>query len=289
MVQLEVETTGLDKNQKDEVIRNIQNRLVSLGASNVSVVSEKEQVLTLSYRGDFTKELLQKCFSTTGNLEFFEVCTSKQAIMDYFSEKYPSVAEEKLTTTDGVARNKDFLEFIENVTMFTSSYGGGIFGHVSAENKERLLASSIFKTPILISSIKRRVKFLLGKEYNGASDLYAVFLTSENEAHLDGQYITNASFSKSSYNNKYVVDIQMNEEGAIIWERLTEKVHKERGFIAVVVDDIVYSAPSVSSGAIKGGRTQVSGGFTKDEAAVFASIMQTRVVPKLKILKIIQL
>ncbi|WP_430412218.1 SecDF P1 head subdomain-containing protein [Kordia sp.] len=288
MIQLEVETGNLTESQKQEATINIQNRLVSLGASNVSVVSENEQVLTLSYRGDFTPEILEACFSTTGNLEFFETCTSRKLIMDYFSEKYPSATDDEKLTTDETSVNNEALEFMENINIKKESYGG-IFGHVSEENKERLKATSIYKTPIFISSIKKRVKFLLGKDYNGMCELYMVFLTSENEPHLDGKYITSAYYNPSTYNDRYVVDLQMNEEGAVIWEKLTEKVYNSRGYIAIVIDDIVYSAPSVSVGAIKGGRSQISGSFTKEEAAVLASVIHTRGIPKVKILKITEL
>lgn len=290
MVQLEVETIGLDENRKNEAIHNIQNRLISLGASNVSVVSEKEHVLTLSYRGDFTEELLQRCFSTTGNLEFFEVFTPRKPIMDYFFEKYPTAFEEGNIATNDTVSNKDVLEFIESVNILTGSDEYGVLGYVAAENKERLERTSVYKTPIFISSIKKRVKFLFGKGYEDESYLlYTVLLNSANGAALGGQYITNASTGKSNYNDGYVVDLQMNEEGAIIWERLTEKVHVEQGYIAVVVDDFVYSAPSVTGGAIKGGNSQISGGLTKEAAVVLTSALQSGVIPKVKILKIIEL
>ncbi|WP_298422915.1 hypothetical protein [uncultured Kordia sp.] len=288
MIQLEIEATDLTENEKDEAVQNIQNRLLSLGAKNVSVVSEKEELLTLSYRGHFASEVLEACFSTKGNLEFYEVCTSKELIMDYFKEKYPATDEENLTT-DETLGNKDVLEFLKNINIEKTLFGG-VIGYVSKENIANLKATSIFKTPIFISSIKRRVKFLLGKDENGVSGLYPVFLTSENEPHLDGSYMKNASYSQSQYSDdQYMIDLQMNEEGAVIWERLTEKVYQERGYIAIVIDDIVYSAPRVSAGAIKGGRTQISGGFTKAEAAILASVIQTRTIPKVKIVKIMEL
>jgi SecD/SecF fusion protein len=47
----------------------------------------------------------------------------------------------------------------------------------------------------------------------------------------------------------------MNGQGAKAWEELTGRAYTN---IAIVLDDIVYSAPGVSSGPISGGRSEIS-------------------------------
>ena len=48
--------------------------------------------------------------------------------------------------------------------------------------------------------------------------------------------------------------MQMNSQGAKVWEVLTERAYRQQSNIAIVLDDVVYSAPGVSRGAISGGR-----------------------------------
>ena len=47
--------------------------------------------------------------------------------------------------------------------------------------------------------------------------------------------------------------MQMNGVGAKIWEDMTEYAYNNQSQIAVVLDNVVYSAPGVSSGKISGG------------------------------------
>ena len=56
--------------------------------------------------------------------------------------------------------------------------------------------------------------------------------------------------------------MQMDSRGARIWENMTGKAYNQRSNIAIVLDEIVYSAPGVSSGAISGGRSEITENFT---------------------------
>jgi SecD/SecF fusion protein len=76
----------------------------------------------------------------------------------------------------------------------------------------------------------------------------------------------------------------MNAEGAVIWERLTEDAYQNNSLIAIVVDGVVFSAPGVASGPIKGGRSQISGDFTLEEAWDLAGAVGSGAIPKMKIL-----
>ena len=62
---------------------------------------------------------------------------------------------------------------------------------------------------------------------------------------LSGAVITDA---RQSYNNqgKPSVSMQMNAKGAKIWEEMTGRAYTQQSQIAIVLDDIVYSAPGVT-------------------------------------------
>jgi SecD/SecF fusion protein len=57
---------------------------------------------------------------------------------------------------------------------------------------------------------------------------------------------------------KPAVSMQMNGQGAKAWEELTGRAYTQKS-IAIVLDDVVYSAPGVSTGPISGGRSEISG------------------------------
>ncbi|WP_103866412.1 hypothetical protein [Aquimarina sp. I32.4] len=80
------------------------------------------------------------------------------------------------------------------------------------------------------------------------------------------------------------IAVQMNKEGAEIWERLTESAFQERFQIAMVINDTVYSAPRVSQGPIKGGKFEISSDFTVEEAQDLAIILDSGSISKMHII-----
>ena len=73
--------------------------------------------------------------------------------------------------------------------------------------------------------------------------------------------------------------MQMNSKGAKIWEEMTGKAYSSRSQIAIVLDNVVYSAPGVTSGPISGGRSEISGAFTINEAIDLANVLRAGKLP----------
>ena len=89
---------------------------------------------------------------------------------------------------------------------------------------------------------------------------------------LSGDVIVdaNADFAQNQANS--VVNMSMNGEGAKIWARLTkDNVNRQ---IAIVLDNYVYSFPNVN-GEITGGRSEISGNFTINEAQDLANVLKS--------------
>jgi SecD/SecF fusion protein len=75
------------------------------------------------------------------------------------------------------------------------------------------------------------------------------------------------------------VSMQMNGKGARKWEEMTGNAYRDKSNIAIVLDEIVYSAPGVSKGAISGGRSEISGEFTLNEAIDLANVLRAGKLP----------
>ena len=95
--------------------------------------------------------------------------------------------------------------------------------------------------------------------------------TVQNQPVLNGDVVKHA---ESEFDNLQgqVVSMTMNAEGARQWSRITgQNIGKS---IAIVLDDQVYSYPNVNS-QIDGGRSQISGRFTVEEANDLANVLQS--------------
>lgn len=98
----------------------------------------------------------------------------------------------------------------------------------------------------------------------------------DGKAPLDGSVITDASISYRESGGLPVVDMAMNPEGSRIWARITaDNVGKS---VAVVLDGMVYSYPTVQQ-EINGGRSQISGQFTVEEATDLANVLKSGKLP----------
>ncbi len=79
------------------------------------------------------------------------------------------------------------------------------------------------------------------------------------KTNLTGRYIQNAQISFNNQTNVPEVDIQFNEEGAVIFEEITGRnVGKQ---LAIFLDNALIESPVVQT-KISGGRAQISGNFT---------------------------
>ncbi|CEN35059.1 protein translocase subunit SecDF [Capnocytophaga cynodegmi] len=123
-------------------------------------------------------------------------------------------------------------------------------------------------------------KFVWGKPSKDSDlvEMYALKSNRDNVAALTGNVITDAA-QTYDVRNQPAVSMQMDGKGARIWESLTDKAFKEQGNIAIVLDDIVYSAPGVTNGAITGGRSEITGTFTLNEAIDLANVLRAGKLP----------
>ncbi|MGB1370589.1 MAG: protein translocase subunit SecDF [Flavobacteriaceae bacterium] len=168
--------------------------------------------------------------------------------------------------------------------------GGPVLASFEAKDQQKV--SEYLNNPkvrALLSPEQRYVKFVWGipqiqqtNEEDTQSielvELYALKGNRENKPQLSGAVITDARQSYQQNGNPSV-SMQMNLKGAKIWEQMTGKAFNTGGQIAIVLDDIVYSAPGVTSGPIAGGNSEISGSFTLNEAVDLANVLRAGKLP----------
>jgi len=136
----------------------------------------------------------------------------------------------------------------------------------------------------LLPANLRYVKFLwtAKPDQSGLLYLLAIKGNRDNAPDLDGGVVVDAYKDFDEY-NRPVVSMRMNGSGSAKWQQLTKEasVPDENGnkrSVAVVLDNMVYSYPTVQS-EISGGSTQISGNFTTEEADDLANILKAGKLP----------
>ena len=177
-----------------------------------------------------------------------------------------------------VKNNPLFAKLQPNVNPQTGEYSDGcVVGYASPKDRaaiDDMLAKARQKN-ILPSTIK----FLWGAKpsrYNNLYELYSIQVTTRDGSPLlGGDVITDARQDFNNTNGNEI-SMTMNSDGAREWKRITGANVGE--FIAIVLDNLVYSAPRVN-GEIGGGRSSITGDFTLEEAKDLANILKAGKLP----------
>ncbi|WP_458627464.1 protein translocase subunit SecDF [Winogradskyella sp. PC D3.3] len=159
--------------------------------------------------------------------------------------------------------------------------GGAVVGMFLSKDKEKVMAHlNAPKNRASLPAEMRYVRFVWGlqNEESEYSELYAIKGNRDGEPELSGAVITDASQDYDP-RSRPAVSMQMDARGSKIWEEMTKNAYETQGYIAIVLDNTVYSAPSVSSGPIEGGRSQISGSFSLTEAVDLANVLRAGKLP----------
>lgn len=114
-----------------------------------------------------------------------------------------------------------------------------------------------------------------------------------NRVEMDGELLSMANFNIDTTRGGYVVDIRFNSEGRDKFAKLTSDFAPhgarnpgDRGRqLAIVLDDTLYSAPVLKE-RILGGSAEISGNFSREDAALLANVLKAGSLPApLKILE----
>ncbi len=158
-------------------------------------------------------------------------------------------------------------------------YPGPSVGMANAKDTAKV--NAYLNNTLVKSIFPRDVKFRwTAKSVDKAGIYYRLIAlkvtTRDGLAPLDGDVITDARDGFDQFGSNPEVSMQMNSEGAKIWQRMTkENVGKS---IAIVLDDYVRSFPTVN-GEIPGGRSSISGLESIEEAKDLANVLKSGKMP----------
>ncbi len=242
---------------------------------------------------DRVKNLLQSTaqlefWETESNDKYFSFLAQANETLKGLVEVQKDEASEKSEIDEllaDVEAQQDSVSLNQNplfdLIVGSGYQGGPVLAQFAAKDQQKVTSYlSMPEVRSLLPSELRYTKFLWGKSDKGSEllDLYAIRSNRTNEPPLSGSVIVDAAQTYDQVGGP-AVSMQMNGKGARTWEEMTGKAFRERSNIAIVLDDVVYSAPGVSKGAISGGRSEISGQFTLNEAIDLANVLRAGKLP----------
>ncbi|MDC1518638.1 protein translocase subunit SecDF [Flavobacteriaceae bacterium] len=246
-------------------------------------------------------ERVQNLLQSTAQLEFWETYKNDELItflveanqyLKTTNDKSKAVVEEE---KDDASEIDDLLADVSAQDSISASgsnpildrivgqgfQGGPVLAQFASRDSE-LILDYLNQPQVrkLLPSEYRYIQFAWGKPVANSDvvELYALKSNRDNLAPLSGGVVVDALQTFDQVGNA-AVSMQMDSRGARIWESMTGKAFKEASNIAIVLDDIVYSAPGVSSGPIAGGRSEITGNFTLNEAIDLANVLRAGKLP----------
>lgn len=157
-----------------------------------------------------------------------------------------------------------------------------VIGYVAKKDTAKL--NNMLRMDVAKNKFPNNIKFVYGAESkenrknpNAPLEVYAVkTVMGTDESKLEGDRIVQARMDYNPLNGKPEVSMEMDATGSRIWKKMTGE--SKGRFVAVVLDDKVYSAPRVNE-EIGGGRTSISGNFTPEDATDLANILKSGKLP----------
>ncbi|MGB1205302.1 MAG: protein translocase subunit SecDF [Chitinophagales bacterium] len=158
---------------------------------------------------------------------------------------------------------------------------GPVVGYINAIDTSKF--NEYMKMPEVKAEFPEDIKLLLAAkpiESDNGSNIYPVYAIQSRfgnvfKAPLEGDAITSAKYDYD-FNQNLVISMNMNQEGAAKWRKLTgENIGKS---VAIVLDELVYSAPTVQQ-EISGGSSQITGQFDLEEAEDLSNILEAGKLP----------
>ena len=274
---------------------------------------EKDGLISIELPGIKEPERVRKLLQGSANLEFWETykldqliakldavnnsiaaanaAQEKEAAVESEAPVAEAVADTTATAGDSTTLSlKEKLQQEEtdaaamerirkqnpllSLMNYTQAYGGSpVIGIVNKNDTAAVnsMLSSKIARDILPSDLILRWTVKPIDEKQTMYELVALKAGKGGKAPLGGDVITDARDDFDKIKGS-VVSMTMNAEGAKTWEKLTRD--NIGNAIAIVLDNQVYSFPNVH-GAITGGSSEITGGFSPEEAKDLANVLKS--------------
>ena len=248
------------------------------------------------------KQRATELITTTAQLEFWDVYKAEElgGFLNQANEALKGLVDTKPQTDEAESQDEEDSQISEllgetstdstevstlgplfDLIRISGQTGQPVLAMFEAKDKQTVL-DYINRPEVraLLPAEQRYAKFVWGiqSKDNPLIELYALKGNRDNTPELSGAVVVDARQAYSP-TGQPTVSMQMNARGAKVWEEMTGKAYAQQSQIAIVLDDIVYSAPGVTTGPISGGNSEISGSFSLNEAIDLANVLRAGKLP----------
>jgi len=273
----------------------LNKRIDQFGVASPSIsLDQNRAIINVELAGATDPERVRKYLQSTANLQFWEVYNvgelaaslqnADKALQNYLNGEKPdttssnpsdtsavakAAAAKKDTAANSTAANQNPLLRLMPPIQPQQDPKTGQPRYFSAIARALLrdtgTINGYLNNPIVRNNFPQDLKFLWGKQQTDDDgkplpflELYAIrTIPGSEKARIEGTVIENATQDFDPVTSEVIVEMSMNKPGAKAWADMTTKnVNKP---IAIVLDDLVYSAPNVSE-PITGGQSRITMG-----------------------------
>jgi len=274
-----------------ETYKVLLKRIDKFGVAQPNInLDQNRGIITVELAGVDNPDRVKKLLQASAHLQFWEVYrldalsvplqTADKALQDYLNGINSADTTKKIDTLSA-KKNQNPLLSVLHVNSPQKEKDGSESLPATLATVELKDTGTFYKylnSEVVKNILPANCKFLLGieaKSDKGNIRYFPVYaiktIPGVDNAPIEGEAVETANFEYDQ-NNKPGVNLRMTSYGKGQWGRLTTaNVGKP---IAIVLDDIVYSAPNVI-GPIEDGVSIISGSFTVDEANDLATTLKS--------------
>lgn len=278
----------------DAAINVLKTRIDRFGvvAPNVQRIEGQGRIL-VELPGVTEPQRVRELLQRSANLQFWRTYTYDEIASDLMdaNDRLTAMANGKdltpadttATAADSTAVQKPATTGAENVlfSKLNLTNRGTIVGYARRADLDKI--DEMLEEAQKQKMIREDLMLLWGNspiknpQTGKETDIYELYAIRGNRnalPDLGGEVVTSArsEVRNDLGQNRPVVTMTMNDEGARKWARLTgDNIGRS---IAIVLDGVVYSAPNVNA-EIPGGRSEISGNFTVDETTDLANVLNS--------------
>ena len=267
----------------NQTYKILVKRIDKFGVAQPNInLDENKGVINVELAGITEPERVRKLLQSSANLQFWSVVLLKdEAFQGSFFEADKSLARYLKGTADTAKIDSAAQGILGSIIQFPVDQKTGqlfetpIIGNVA--KRDTGLLNSYLNNPVFTTALGNSAKIVYGveqKDPKGQSffEVYALEkIPGSEKAPMEGESVDQSAQSFDE-KGRPSIKMQMTSTGSKTWANLTGK--NDQRYVAISLDDIVYSAPRVN-GKIEGGNTEISGNFTIEEAQDLASLLQS--------------
>lgn len=276
---LEIDRTGLrDSEVPDAMAREIQilrNRVDRFGVAEPNIQRQGDDRIVIELPGLLDKERAVKLIGQTALLEFKMLKSEQEGRR--IIERLDRTLALRMSAAEADSEEVEYLHpLLERMPFWPEFFMGGAFFLDSDVPEVKELLASVNVDSLL--PIDAQLHWGIAPEANQGY-LGRVLYITDRRAQMTGAGLANAVRrigGDPTRPNAASVSFTMNAEGARKFRRITAQ-HVGH-FMAIVLDDRVASAPRIKE-RIAGGRGQITGNFSDEEAKDLAIVLQAGALP----------